>query len=124
MRMIGYQRPTKTKGLGVGDNVIQSVNEIFPVGIIIKNFPTLDSSNNDMLQGTGCIDSGLAWHNSFIPQKPKNIKLYFYGRPLDFPDPSESQTKIQPQIKETISSDPWQDYEIVKFKDLTPSFLC
>jgi hypothetical protein len=36
--------------------------------------------------------------------------------------PSESQTKIQPQIKETISSDPGAYYKIVKFKDLTLLF--
>ncbi len=69
MRMIGNQRLARTKGFGVGDNVIDSVNEVFPVGIIIENFPALDSPNDDMLQGTGGIDSGFAWHNAFIPQK-------------------------------------------------------
>ncbi len=37
--MIGNQRPAKTKGFSVGDNVIDSVNEVFAVGIIIENFP-------------------------------------------------------------------------------------
>ena len=67
--MIGNQRPAKTKGLRVGDNIIDSLNEVFAVGIIFENFPALDSPNDDMLQGTGGIDSGFAWHKGFIPQK-------------------------------------------------------
>ena len=39
--------------------------------------------------------------------------------PGDDQGPFESQTKIQLQIKETISSNPGSNLKFVKFKDLT-----
>jgi hypothetical protein len=81
MRMIGDERPSKTIGLRPGDDITQAFNKIIPVLIIGEYSPTLDSTNNNMMQGSGSIDACFAWHKSFISQDAQLEKLLFYGRP-------------------------------------------
>jgi hypothetical protein len=66
MGMIGDECPCKTKGFGLGDDITQTVYKIIPVLIIGKYPSALDSTNNDMMQGTGSIDAGFAWHIFWI----------------------------------------------------------
>ena len=68
MGMIGDERPSKTKGLRLGDDITQPFNKIIPVLIIGEYPPTLDSTNNNMMQGSGSIDARFAWHTKLISQ--------------------------------------------------------
>jgi len=54
------------KGFGLGDDITQTAYKIIPVLIIGKYPSALDSTNNDMMQGTGSIDAGFAWHIVWI----------------------------------------------------------
>ena len=39
-------------------------NEIVAVLVVIEDIAALDSASRDMVQGTGSIDSGLAWYDN------------------------------------------------------------
>ena len=75
MGMIGDQRPGETKGLGLGEDIPQPFNEIIPVQIIWEYPSALDSTNDNMMQGSGSIDTSLAWHSELISQYEKFRKL-------------------------------------------------
>jgi hypothetical protein len=57
MNMIGYQNPGKALGLRLSENVTQSSNKRFPVGIVSENFLPLNPSGDDMLKKTWGIES-------------------------------------------------------------------
>ena len=45
------------------------IYEIVLIGIVSKNFPPFDTATNNVMQSSGCIDSGFSWHtkaNSII----------------------------------------------------------
>ena len=59
MAMIADERPSKTKGFGLGDDITLAFNEIIPV-LIIGEYPAaLDSTNDNTMQASGCIDASL-----------------------------------------------------------------
>ena len=65
--MIGDQRPSKTKGLRLGDDITLAFNKIIPVLIIGKYSLTHAPTNNNMMIGSGSIDACM-----------RGIKLSYY----------------------------------------------
>ena len=59
---IGDECSSETKGFHLGDNITQPFNKIIPVLIIAEYTSALDSTNNDMMQGSRSIDACFAWH--------------------------------------------------------------
>jgi len=66
MGVIGDERPSKTKGFRLGDDITQAFNKIIPVLIIGEYPPTLNSTNNNMMQGSGSIDACFAWPTTLV----------------------------------------------------------
>ncbi len=62
MDMIGHQGPRIADGFGVGEQFAEPIEEILPVGVILENRLPFDPTDDDMLQRTWCIYSGLAGH--------------------------------------------------------------
>jgi len=62
-------------GFRLGDDITQAFNKIIPVLIIGEYPPTLDSTNNNMMQGSGSIDACFAWHTIHISQYVRLYKL-------------------------------------------------
>jgi hypothetical protein len=38
------------------------VNQVVPVLIILEDLPSFDPTNQHVVQHTGCIETGLPWH--------------------------------------------------------------
>jgi hypothetical protein len=62
VEMIGNKSPRVTLGLAFLQDLSKSYQEIFPVRVIDKYQPSFDPTGHDMLQDTGCIQSGLTGH--------------------------------------------------------------
>ncbi len=62
MNMVRDERPCKTKGIRLGDDITQPFSEILPVVIIWENQSALDATNDNMMQGSGGSDMGFAWN--------------------------------------------------------------
>jgi len=59
---MGGQRPCIAAGSILLQNRFQAFNEIVTILVVSKDFAAPGSVSNDMVQGTGSINSGLAWH--------------------------------------------------------------
>ena len=60
--MIGYPCPSKAAGLGLFQDIAQPINKIVTILIIFENFSTLDTANNNMVQGSGGVYPRLSGH--------------------------------------------------------------
>jgi len=52
----------KTFCAGFKQHISQMIQEINPVGVILKYFSSLDASYSDVMKGARSINTGLAWH--------------------------------------------------------------
>jgi hypothetical protein len=75
VRMVRHERPAQTKGLCLGDNVVQPLDKIVPVFVIIEYPLSLNPPNHYMMQSTCCVNSRFPWHNKDITSFFKNKKL-------------------------------------------------
>ena len=57
MDMIGDQRPGKAGSLGFPHLYIQSIQEVFPILVILEDLPAIDSPENDMVHCSGRVYS-------------------------------------------------------------------
>jgi len=62
MYMIGNQSPCVAKRSGLQYDRPKPFEKIVPVMVIAKYHPAFDPSSNDVVQCTGCINSGFPWH--------------------------------------------------------------
>jgi hypothetical protein len=62
MEMIGHQGPGKAARLTLAENAPHPVKKIIAVGVVPENRAPLDSSYDNVVQGTQSIQSGFAWH--------------------------------------------------------------
>jgi hypothetical protein len=81
MGMIGEERPSKTKGFRLGDDITQAFNKIIPVLIIGEYPPTLDSTNNNMMQGSGSSMRALRGIQPLHHSTPNYKSYNFMGVP-------------------------------------------
>jgi hypothetical protein len=58
-----------------GQKPLEAGEEIFAVGVILKNVAALDPPQDDMVKGTGCIDSGFTGHDGCVSLYPMKINL-------------------------------------------------
>jgi hypothetical protein len=88
MKVIGHQRPGETGGLALAKDTAQALQEIIPVSVVTEDLAPLDASNDDVMQGTGCVQSGFARHvvensrsgSSLSNDKPIYVPLAFACR--------------------------------------------
>lgn len=66
MEMIGYQRPGKTPSLCFYDQLTQASYKIVPVLIFTENLTALDTSGDDVVHSSWCINSGLSGHAALL----------------------------------------------------------
>jgi hypothetical protein len=52
------------------------------IGIIMENNPLLNSPTYDVMEGSGGVDTGLAWHDSYVSQMEKEEKHNFMSVPI------------------------------------------
>ena len=60
--MIWNQAPSIANRFRLPEYFSQSFQKVIPVGIATEYLPSLNPSDHDMVESTGCIDSGLPWH--------------------------------------------------------------
>jgi hypothetical protein len=84
VKVIGYQCPGKTSRLGIFDNGTQTCQEVFPVHVVQENLPTLDSPDDDVMQGAGRIYSSFSCHMLSIQKVKVPVNLFYYVRPQKF----------------------------------------
>jgi hypothetical protein len=60
--MVGYESPGETVGIGFLQQSGKALDKGFSIGVVAKDIPPFNASNNDMLQEAGYIESGLTWH--------------------------------------------------------------
>ena len=62
MEMIGDRRPGKATGFRLFQDLAQPIDKIVTILIIFENFSTLDTANNNMVQGSGGVYPRLSGH--------------------------------------------------------------
>jgi hypothetical protein len=62
-RMIGHKSPGIARRFRLFKQIAKPINEVISVGVILENRPALDSTNDNVLQCSGCVNSGLARHD-------------------------------------------------------------
>ena len=62
LKMVGDQSSGKAAGIGFFNNSAQPVDKIVSVTIVGKDFTAFGTADDDVVQGTGCVQSGLTWH--------------------------------------------------------------
>ena len=83
MEMIGNQRPGETWGLGFYNQVAQPVYEVVAVLVVKEDLTPFDSSDNDVVDRTGGIDSRLSGHFRCISENGRVCKYkYIKGVPI------------------------------------------
>ena len=66
--MVWNQRPSVTGRGSFRKDMAELIDKGFSIDIILENISVLDSSANDMMQGSGGVYAGLARHGLFISQ--------------------------------------------------------
>ncbi len=61
--MIGHKSPRKASRLRLLEQIPKPIDEVVSVAVILENRPALDSTNDNVLQCSGSIYSGLARHD-------------------------------------------------------------
>jgi hypothetical protein len=82
-----HQRPAKTKGFRLADELTQPFNEIIPVLIISENSTALDSGYDYMMQGIESIHACLAWPNALSSSSGQLFESYYFMGVPKFPPP-------------------------------------
>ena len=73
--MVGEQRPAVAGSGGLGKDPSQPIKEVLPVGIVLKDLPPLDASDQHMVQRPWGVDPGLSWHGATIVSQRWDSKL-------------------------------------------------
>jgi len=60
--MVGHNRPCKTIGMRLDQDLTETVYKGITIGIVPKDFPALDSTHDDVLKCARSINSGFSWH--------------------------------------------------------------
>ncbi len=60
--MVWDQGPGIALGLGLFEDICQAVKEGVAVLVVSEKLPPFNSPSHDVLEGTGSVKSGLAWH--------------------------------------------------------------
>jgi len=81
MKMVGYQRPRKTSGLGLLNNCPKPLQKVVPVCVVFKNIRPFNPADNDVMQGSWRIYSGLPWHDKQIASRILYVNLKYLERP-------------------------------------------
>jgi hypothetical protein len=84
MKMVWNQRPSVTGRGSFCKDMTELINKGFSIDIILKNISSLDSSANNMMQGSGGVYAGLAGHSLFISQIKRKETHNFMTVPLFF----------------------------------------
>ncbi len=61
--MIGHKSPRLANRFRLWEQIPKPIDEVVSVGVIFENRPPLDSTNDNVLQCSGGIYSGLARHD-------------------------------------------------------------
>jgi hypothetical protein len=61
--MMGHKSPRLASRFRLLEQIPQPIDEVVSVGVILENRPPLDSTNDNVLQCSGGIYSGLARHD-------------------------------------------------------------
>ncbi len=61
--MIGHMSPGIAGRLRLWEQIAKPIDEVVSVGVIFENRPSLDSTNDNVLQCSGGIYSGLERHD-------------------------------------------------------------
>jgi hypothetical protein len=61
--MMGHKSPRLASRLRLLEQIPKSIDEVVLVGVILENRPPLDSTNDNVLQCSRGIGSGLARHD-------------------------------------------------------------
>jgi hypothetical protein len=82
MKVIWYQRPGIALGFGLLHQLTKSSQEIFAIRIVSKYLAPVYPPGNNMVQGAGCVYSGLSGHQLFLSMLSKLCKSkYVKGVP-------------------------------------------
>jgi hypothetical protein len=73
--MIGKECPCQTTRLRLDENITKPFNKIVPVLVIGEYSATLNSTDNNMVQGSRGINAGFAWHTRFNITLQCNYKV-------------------------------------------------
>ena len=62
MGMVAEEGPGVTRRVGVGEQLAHAFDKTIPVGIIPEDQPSLDAADDDMVEDTGGVETGMAGH--------------------------------------------------------------
>ena len=85
MEVVGKKRPSVAGRPGCHQGPGQTRDEIIFVGILSEDVPPFDTATDDMMQGSGSLDSGFSRHadtHSMVASKNEALKQ---DRPHAFP---------------------------------------
>jgi hypothetical protein len=98
--MIGKQDPSETIHLGIENQFAQPVLKKLIIFLIEKDYPSLDSSSDDMLKGTGGIQARFSWHRKYLPFLLEKAKHNIRNVP-----PSEGRRGVSDYFRLDLSKD-------------------
>ena len=79
--MVIHEHPCIARCLGVGEDLFQAFKKVLLVGIVSKDFSTLDSPDDDVMEGARGIYAGASWHAARLSYPCRKGKSKFHGRP-------------------------------------------
>jgi hypothetical protein len=103
--MVGDQGPGIAGGWGFAKNFPETRNKIIPVQVVPENDLTLDPPDDDVMEGSGRINSGLSWHKKTIkPYLPQCQLLNWYVPKIALNPASTASFFVLAPIASTASS--------------------
>ena len=79
--MVGHQSPGIALCVGLRNERTQSLQEAIAIVIVHENGVLGDAAGDNVMQGAGCIDAGLAGHVKRIADAPGDSNLQSEERP-------------------------------------------
>jgi hypothetical protein len=67
MHVVGHERPSVAGRSRLLKQARHPFKEILPILVILENPSSFDSSDDDMVQGTGRVNASLSWHAFLVP---------------------------------------------------------
>jgi hypothetical protein len=78
MKMVGNQSPGVAGGVCFGKDKIESFKTLIIITVIKKYRTTVDTSDDDVVQGTGSIYAGFARHDLLLTPDDHLVNLFIY----------------------------------------------
>ena len=74
--MVGDQSPRVASGFGLLENIFQPINKIMSILVVNEYLTAFDAANNNVVQGAGCVNTGLSGHDRKAINLISNSQVY------------------------------------------------